>query len=110
MVETLDIHTHILPGIDDSAGDIQNALDMIRMAYENGTRTLFFTPHYRENYERNTPDCFRETFALFQNEVHRFFPKIDNKPPIVNFNTRRLWHIQYEVRKEDANIYEKCRD
>lgn len=43
----IDIHTHILPGVDDGAEDIEQALNLVRMAYENGTRTLFLTPHYR---------------------------------------------------------------
>lgn len=40
MVETLDIHTHILPGIDDGAEDIQNALDMVKVQ-KAGNQTLW---------------------------------------------------------------------
>ncbi len=42
----IDIHTHILPGIDDGAKDDQMTLNMLRMAEEDGTCTMIATPHY----------------------------------------------------------------
>ena len=42
-----DIHTHILPGVDDGAPTVAEALKLVKMAWENGTRTIFLTPHYR---------------------------------------------------------------
>lgn len=41
----IDLHTHILPGIDDGAQDIQQALDMVRAAQEDGIGYLVATPH-----------------------------------------------------------------
>ena len=40
-----DIHTHILPGVDDGAENMRKSLELIRFAYEDGTRTIFLTPH-----------------------------------------------------------------
>lgn len=76
MVGFSDIHTHILPGIDDGAEDIQNALDMIRMAYEDGTRTLFLTPHCRSNYINYTPNKICEIFDAIRCEVLIEFPEM----------------------------------
>ena len=42
----IDIHTHILPGIDDGAKDDQMTLNMLRMAEQDGTRIMIATPHY----------------------------------------------------------------
>lgn len=42
-----DIHCHLLPGVDDGAKDIEEALKMISKAYEDGTRFIVATPHYR---------------------------------------------------------------
>lgn len=44
----IDIHCHILPGIDDGAGDLAISLEMARRAAEDGTRQLFATPHVSE--------------------------------------------------------------
>ena len=41
----IDLHTHILPGIDDGAKDLETSLEMARMAVEDGTTVLACTPH-----------------------------------------------------------------
>lgn len=42
----IDIHTHILSGIDDGATDEAMAFQMLKKAYETGTNILVTTPHY----------------------------------------------------------------
>lgn len=70
----VDIHTHILPGVDDGAEDMSQALAMVRMAYKNGTRTLFLTPHYRGRYKKNDPQRLSETFDFFCEMVKQELP------------------------------------
>jgi protein-tyrosine phosphatase len=41
----IDIHNHILPGIDDGADDLDEALAMARMAVADGIHTIVATPH-----------------------------------------------------------------
>jgi protein-tyrosine phosphatase len=41
----IDIHTHVLPGVDDGARDDQAALEMLRAAADDGIGTLIATPH-----------------------------------------------------------------
>ena len=41
----IDIHTHILPGIDDGARDLEEALEMARLAVADGIRVMVATPH-----------------------------------------------------------------
>ena len=43
----VDIHCHILPGVDDGAPDMETSRAMIRDAYEQGVRYIIATPHYR---------------------------------------------------------------
>jgi len=42
----VDIHSHILPGLDDGAGNISETMKLIRMAGEQGIRDIIATPHY----------------------------------------------------------------
>lgn len=42
----MDIHTHIVPGIDDGASSMEEALKMAGMAYDEGIRVIVATPHY----------------------------------------------------------------
>lgn len=71
-----DIHTHILPEADDGAKNMQEARQLVRMAYENGTRTIFLTPHYRGGYKKNTPAYLREVFDVFYQMIHSEFPEM----------------------------------
>lgn len=41
----IDLHTHILPGLDDGAGDLAQALAMARLAVADGIHTMVATPH-----------------------------------------------------------------
>lgn len=45
MMEIVDIHTHVLPGIDDGAKDWDTCLNMIAKSWEAGVRKIFATPH-----------------------------------------------------------------
>ncbi len=46
----IDIHSHILHGIDDGARDLQMSLEMIRISVKEGTKDIIATPHYRRGY------------------------------------------------------------
>jgi protein-tyrosine phosphatase len=41
----IDLHCHILPGVDDGARTVQDSVAMARMAAAAGTRTIVATPH-----------------------------------------------------------------
>lgn len=42
----IDLHTHILPGVDDGAPDLETALAMARFGQKNGLSTIAATPHF----------------------------------------------------------------
>lgn len=46
----IDLHSHILPGLDDGAPDLAAATAMARIAVADGVRTMVATPHVREDY------------------------------------------------------------
>ena len=48
MTGLYDIHTHILPGIDDGAYNMEETMKMLQMEYKDGVRTIFATSHYRK--------------------------------------------------------------
>jgi len=50
----IDLHCHILPGIDDGAPDLAVALEMARMAVADGIVTVACTPHIMPGAYKNT--------------------------------------------------------
>ena len=59
----VDIHCHILPGIDDGARDWDDALAMARLAVEDGTSTIIATPHQLGSWNQNRGDDIRRLTA-----------------------------------------------
>jgi protein-tyrosine phosphatase len=51
-----DVHSHLIPGIDDGAGTIEESLLLLRSLSRLGFRKVVTTPHIMEDFYRNTPD------------------------------------------------------
>ena len=44
----IDIHTHVLPGIDDGARTLSESVEIVRGLYQQGVTDIIATPHYIE--------------------------------------------------------------
>src|SRR5690242_20395363 len=55
----VDIHCHLLPGIDDGAKNWDDTLAMARMAVSDGTSTIICTPHQLGSFSHNEGDAIR---------------------------------------------------
>ena len=72
----VDIHTHILPGVDDGAKTLQEACQLVRMARQAGTRTFFLTPHCWEDRWPYSPQRVQEAFSQLQEQVAQEMPDV----------------------------------
>jgi protein-tyrosine phosphatase len=52
----IDLHVHILPGIDDGPPDLAGSLALARAAEADGVQILAATPHLREDHPRVRPE------------------------------------------------------
>jgi protein-tyrosine phosphatase len=59
MIPLVDIHCHLLAGLDDGPRTDEEALEMCRIAYADGTRVIAAGAHQSEHYPENTPDRIR---------------------------------------------------
>ena len=73
----IDMHTHILPGTDDGAATVEDSLEMLRLAWEQGTRAAVLTPHFRGRYKQNTPQQLQERFSRLQDLTREKLPGMD---------------------------------
>ena len=71
----IDLHCHLLPGIDDGAPDLETSLEMARIAVADGITTIACTPHiYPGLYENNGPDILLRVAALQADLDHAGIP------------------------------------
>ncbi|WP_456418144.1 tyrosine-protein phosphatase [Thiolapillus sp.] len=64
-----DLHCHILPNIDDGAGDLSVALEMARIAVDDGITHLACTPHIYPGLFDNSPERIAAALASFRKEL-----------------------------------------
>jgi protein-tyrosine phosphatase len=60
----IDLHSHILPGVDDGAADIADSIAMARQAEEDGITLICATPHIRSDHEVRIGDIAKRVAAL----------------------------------------------
>lgn len=128
-----DFHTHILPGIDDGAKDMDTSIKMLDMEYKEGVRTIIATPHYipdgknaekthvlraYEQVKKKAAECYPDLTLLLGNELYyrdpviaalkeqRAFTIADTDYILVEFRTSSEYErIRSALRKLQENGY-----
>ncbi|MDD2452019.1 MAG: capsular biosynthesis protein [Sulfurovum sp.] len=70
-----DIHSHLIPGIDDGARDMEESLLLLRMMKTLGYKKVITTPHIMFDGYKNTPKVIREGLEALRDTAKR--EKID---------------------------------
>jgi protein-tyrosine phosphatase len=65
----IDLHCHMLPAIDDGAADLQTALDMARIAVDDGITMTACTPHIYPGLFDNTGEQIKRHVEAFRAEL-----------------------------------------
>ena len=61
-----DMHSHLLPGLDDGAETIEHSLALLRELRKLGFRKLVMTPHIMGDFYKNTPADIRAALATLR--------------------------------------------
>ena len=72
-----DTHCHILPMVDDGASSLQESLNMIKMAYEDGVRAILATPHKNHPIDFRPQNTSEEAFELLRSSVAEIYPDFE---------------------------------
>jgi len=65
MIEMIDLHAHILPRLDDGAESLEESVEMCRISYKDGVRTMVATPHILPGvYKNNRSTILAKTQEL----------------------------------------------
>lgn len=62
----LDVHSHILPGLDDGASDLHTAIEMARIAVADGITGMVATPHFIEGSIEHNRELILQRVSDFQ--------------------------------------------
>src|SRR5215831_18127983 len=65
----IDLHCHLLPGIDDGAKDLEMSLAMAQMASSDGISTIACTPHILPGVYNNTGAAIRGAVIRLQESI-----------------------------------------
>jgi protein-tyrosine phosphatase len=74
----IDIHSHILPGMDDGSGSIEESVALLQQLTQQGVQLVAATPHFYASQESPTQFLKRRQKAAKQ--LRRAWPK---QPPII---------------------------
>ena len=69
MNQLVDMHCHILPGIDDGSRNMEQSINMIKIAYDEGIRTIILTPHYHPAKGTHNISKWEETYEKLKTKV-----------------------------------------
>ncbi|RYY17852.1 MAG: capsular biosynthesis protein [Cytophagaceae bacterium] len=58
-----DMHSHLLPGLDDGAATLEHSLELLGELRKLGFRKLVMTPHIMGDFYKNTPEGIRAALA-----------------------------------------------
>jgi protein-tyrosine phosphatase len=74
-LEYYDIHTHILPQVDDGSSSIEETKEMLNVAVHEGVQTIIATPHYQCGIDQDN-NRIKEIVALVQAEAYKINPNL----------------------------------
>ncbi|MDO5416761.1 MAG: hypothetical protein Q4F29_06140 [Lachnospiraceae bacterium] len=74
MTGIIDIHAHVLPGMDDGAEHLEEALQMLQMAYGQGVRKVIATPHYQKGEYQYSLQEAKEAFRTLKEAAQEKLP------------------------------------
>ena len=66
-----DIHSHLIPSLDDGSQSMEESIHLIRSLHDLGYTKLITTPHIMGDYYKNTSSGIRESFSQLKEEVQR---------------------------------------
>ena len=64
-----DMHCHVLPAVDDGSQSIEQTLEMLEIAVDEGSQHMIVTPHYKEGRHNASTSTILERIHMVQEEA-----------------------------------------
>ena len=73
----IDIHSHIIPNVDDGSKSMEESISMIKEELKLGVNSIILTPHFRRRMFETSSDKIYLSFLNLQEEVKKLNLNID---------------------------------
>lgn len=93
----IDIHSHILPGIDDGSTDLQQSLESLKKIAESGTRRLYLTSHFFKGHYEYSRAEYDKRFNELKSAMEAAGISLELKPGFEVFLQMGAWE---DIRRE----------
>lgn len=119
-----DMHSHILPGIDDGAPNLEASIELIKGLMSVGVKKSVATPHIISDLYRNTPETINNALEQLKEELKRqsidfevsaaaeymldgyFFELLKNKQPLLTIKDNIvLTEFSYALMPDQPSQY-----
>src|SRR6185437_15661334 len=67
----VDMHSHVLPGIDDGAQTVQDSIGLVKRMMALGIKKIIATPHIMADYYKNTAETINASLAILKAELKK---------------------------------------
>jgi tyrosine-protein phosphatase YwqE len=88
-----DIHSHLLPGIDDGAQTLDHSIAMIQKFVDLGFKKLITTPHIMSDAYPNTPETINNALNEVRNELSRLQIPIEIEAAAEYYNDEFFFNL-----------------
>jgi protein-tyrosine phosphatase len=117
----VDMHSHLLPGLDDGSESIEDSLILIKEFAAMGYTKLICTPHIMGDFYKNTPENIFEKLTLLRNAVEKaginiqldaaaeyyldewFMDRLENKENLLTFGAGK--YLLFETSYINSSAY-----
>jgi tyrosine-protein phosphatase YwqE len=66
-----DIHSHLIPGIDDGSPDMETTIMLLKKFIDLGYKKVITTPHVMSDYYKNTPEIILSSLDKVKTEIKK---------------------------------------
>lgn len=77
MENMFDIHCHAVPGVDDGASSLAEAMEILKREHRDGVRAIILTPHFRRGMFETGREYVKAQFDLLQEEAAQKLPDLN---------------------------------
>ncbi|MFS4492239.1 tyrosine-protein phosphatase [Maribacter sp. 2308TA10-17] len=102
----IDIHNHILPGIDDGAQTVEDSIALIKGFSDFGVTHFIATPHIMHNYHDNTPETIGNSLKVLKSELI----KHDMNEVFIEASAEHMIDDNFETILENKKVMPLCEE